>query len=204
MIISVLDYKMGNISSVLRALSKNNIESKVISTYDEIISSDKIILPGVGHFGKAMDYLQSNKLDEALHKAILDNKKPILGICLGMQLMCQKSEEGEKTGLGWFDASITKIQIKNKLKYKVPHISWNQLIAPNENKILKGIQSDAEFYFVHSYYVSETTKKEVLCKTKFEKDFVSALRKDNIYGVQFHPEKSHESGFKLLKNFAEL
>ena len=118
--------------------------------------------------------------------------------------MCQKSEEGEKTGLGWFDASITKIQIKNTLKYKVPHISWNQLIAPNENKILKGIQSDAEFYFVHSYYVSETTKKEVLCKTKYEKEFVSALRKDNIYGVQFHPEKSHESGFKLLKNFAEL
>ena len=106
--------------------------------------------------------------------------------------------------LDWVDASITKIQIKNTSKYKVPHISWNQLIAPNENKILKGIQSDAEFYFVHSYYVSETTKKEVLCKTIFEKEFVSALRKDNIYGVQFHPEKSHESGFKLLKNFAEL
>lgn len=204
MIISILDYKMGNISSVFRALSKNNINCKVITTYDEIISADKIILPGVGHFGKAMDYLQSNKLDEALHRAILIKKIPILGICLGMQLMCQRSEEGDSLGLGWFDASITKMQIKNKLKYKVPHISWNQIIAPNENKILKGIESGAEFYFVHSYYVSATTENEVLCKTTFESEFISALGKDNIYGVQFHPEKSHESGFKLLTNFAEL
>ena len=204
MIISILDYKMGNISSVFRALSKNNIECKVITTYDEIISADKIILPGVGHFGKAMDYLKSNKLDEALHRAVLKDNKPILGICLGMQLMCQRSEEGDSLGLGWFDASITKMQIKNKLKYKVPHISWNQIIAPNENKILKGIQSNAEFYFVHSYYVSETSKDEVLCKTTFEREFISALGKDNIYGVQFHPEKSHESGFQLLKNFSEL
>lgn len=204
MTISILDYNMGNISSVFRALSKNNIECKVIRTYDEIISADKIILPGVGHFGKAIDYLQSNKLDEALHKSILEDKKPILGICLGMQLMCQKSEEGETSGLGWFDASITKMQIKDTLKYKIPHISWNHAIASKKNKILKGIQSDDEFYFVHSYYVSKTTEDEVLCKTTFEREFISALSKDNIYGVQFHPEKSHESGFQLLKNFAEL
>tara|TARA_B110001452_G_scaffold75636_1_gene61385 strand:+ start:5157 stop:5771 length:615 start_codon:yes stop_codon:yes gene_type:complete len=204
MTISILDYNMGNISSVFRALSKNNIECKVIRTYDEIISADKIILPGVGHFGKAMDYLRNNNLDEALHKSVLVDKKPILGICLGMQLMCQSSEEGGASGLGWFDASITKIQVKDRLKYKIPHISWNHAIAPNENKILKGIHSDAEFYFVHSYYVSDTTENEVLCKTTFESEFISALSKDNIYGVQFHPEKSHESGFILLKNFAEL
>ena len=151
-----------------------------------------------------MDYLKSNKLDEALHRAVLKDKKPILGICLGMQLMCQMSEEGESQGLGWFDASITKMQVKNTLKYKIPHISWNHVRAAKENEILKDIQSDAEFYFVHSYYVSETSKDEVLCKTTFEREFISALGKDNIYGVQFHPEKSHESGFQLLKNFAEL
>ena len=121
-----------------------------------------------------------------------------------MQLMCKRSEEGETTGLGWFDASITKMEVKNTLKYKIPHISWNHAIAGDENKILKGIQSDAEFYFVHSYCVSETTNDEILCKTNFEREFVSALSKDNIYGVQFHPEKSHESGLKLIKNFAEL
>lgn len=204
MTISILDYNMGNISSVFRALSKNNIECKVIRTYDEIISADKIILPGVGHFGKAIDYLQSNKLDEALHKSILEDKKPILGICLGMQLMCQKSEEGETSGLGWFDASITKMQVKDTLKYKIPHIGWSTAERAKQSQIFKGIEPEDEFYFVHSYYVSETTKNEVLCKTTFENEFVSALSKDNIYGVQFHPEKSHEAGFQLLKNFAEL
>ena len=204
MTISILDYNMGNISSVLRALSKNNIESKVISNYDEIISSEKIILPGVGHFGKAMDYLQSNKLDEALHRAILKDKKPILGICLGMQLMCKRSEEGETTGLGWFDASITKMQIKNKLKYKVPHIGWNTAERAKKNQIFKGIEPEDEFYFVHSFCVANTVKEEILCETNFESKFISALSKDNIFGVQFHPEKSHESGFKLLTNFAEL
>ena len=137
MIISILDYNMGNISSVFWALSKNNIECKVIRTYDEIISADKIILPGVGHFGKAIDYLQSNKLDEALRKSILENKKPILGICLGMQLMCQRSEEGETTGLGWFEASVTKMQVENNLKYKIPHIGWNTAERAKESQIFK-------------------------------------------------------------------
>ena len=204
MIISILDYKMGNISSVYRALSKNNIECKVIRTYDEIISADKIILPGVGHFGKAMDYLQSNKLDKALNKSILEDKKPILGICLGMQLMCQRSEEGETPGLGWFDASITKIQVENKLKYKIPHIGWNSAVNSKKAKLFNGIEQDAEFYFVHSYYVEKAKKDEILCETNYEREFVSALNKENIYGVQFHPEKSHEAGFQLLKNFAEL
>jgi len=204
MTISILDYQMGNISSIHRALSKNNIECKVIRSYDEIISADKIILPGVGHFGKAMDYLRHNNLDEALHKSVLVDKKPILGICLGMQLMCQRSEEGETFGLGWFDASITKIQVENKLKYKIPHIGWNSAVNSKKAKLFNGIEQDAEFYFVHSYYVEKAKKDEILCKTTFESEFISALSKDNIYGVQFHPEKSHEAGFKLLKNFAEL
>lgn len=204
MIISILDYKMGNLSSVSRALYKNNIESRVINSYEEILNSDKIILPGVGHFGKAMDYLRSNDLDKALNKTIIENKKPILGICLGMQLMCQISQEGESKGLGWFDASVTKIIAKNKLKFKIPHIGWNKADRVKESQLFKGIKPEDEFYFVHSYYVSATTENEVLCKTTFESEFISALSKDNIYGVQFHPEKSHESGFKLLTNFAEL
>ena len=204
MIISILDYNMGNISSVFWALSKNNIECKVIRTYDEIISADKIILPGVGHFGKAIDYLQSNKLDEALCKSILENKKPILGICLGMQLMCQRSEEGETSGLGWFEASVTKMHVENNLKYKIPHIGWNTAERAKEIQIFKGIEPEDEFYFIHSYCVAKTTNDEAFCETTFESKFLSALNKENIYGVQFHPEKSHEPGFQLLKNFAEL
>ena len=204
MIISILDYNMGNISSVFRALSKKNIEYKVIRTYDEIISADKIILPGVGHFGKAIDYLQSNNLHKALNKAIVEDKKPILGICLGMHLMCQMSEEGESKGLGWFDASITKMQVQNNLKYKIPHIGWNTAERAKESQMFQNLEPEDEFYFVHSYYVKITKNDEVLCKTTFEREFVSALSKDNIYGVQFHPEKSHEAGLQLLKNFAEL
>lgn len=195
---------MGNTSSVLRALFKNNIECKIISTYEEVISADKIILPGVGHFGKAMAYLHSNKLDEALEKAIIEKKKPILGICLGMQLMCQKSEEGETNGLGWFDASVTKMQVEDNLKYKIPHIGWNSAKRSKENKLFNSIESDEEFYFVHAYFVAKTINDQILCETTYEGKFISALNKDNIYGVQFHPEKSHGAGFKLLKNFAEL
>jgi len=204
MIISILDYKMGNLSSVSRALYKNNIESRVINSYEEILNSDKIILPGVGHFGKAMDYLQSNDLDKALNKIIIEDKKPILGICLGMQLMCQISQEGESKGLGWFDASVTKMKVENKLKYKIPHIGWNTAERAKESQIFKGIEPEDEFYFVHSFCVANTVKEEILCETNFESKFISALSKDNIFGVQFHPEKSHESGFQLLKNFAEL
>jgi glutamine amidotransferase len=195
---------MGNISSVSRALYKNNIESRVINSYEEILNSDKIILPGVGHFGKAMDYLQSNDLDKALNKIIIEDKKPILGICLGMQLMCQISQEGESKGLGWFDASVTKMKVENKLKYKIPHIGWNTAERAKESQIFKGIEPEDEFYFVHSFCVAHTVKEEILCETSFETKFISALSKDNIFGVQFHPEKSHESGFQLLKNFAEL
>lgn len=204
MVISILDYKMGNISSVSRALSKNNIECNVINTYDEIINSEKIILPGVGHFGKAMDYLQSNNLDKALNKAIVEDKKPILGICLGMQLMCQMSEEGESQGLGWFDASITKMQVQNNLKYKIPHIGWSTAERAKQSQIFKGIEPEDEFYFVHSFCVVNTIKEEILCETTFESKFISALSKENVFGVQFHPEKSHQKGFELLKNFAEL
>lgn len=204
MTISILDYKMGNLSSVSRALHKNNIESRVINSYEEILNSDKIILPGVGHFGKAMDYLQSNELDKALIKTIIEDKKPILGICLGMQLMCQISQEGESNGLGWFDASVTKIKAENKLKFKIPHIGWNKAERVKESPLFKGIEPEDEFYFVHSFCVANTVKEEILCETIFESKFISALSKDNMLGVQFHPEKSHEPGIQLLKNFAEL
>lgn len=204
MTISILNYQMGNISSVMRALTKNNIEGRIISTYDEIINSEKIILPGVGHFGKAINYLKSNKLDEALNRVIIQEKKPILGICLGMQLMCNKSEEGETSGLGWFDASITKIKVKDALRYKIPHIGWNKADRVKESQLFKGIKPEDEFYFVHSFCIENTVKEEILCETIFESKFISALNIDNIYGVQFHPEKSHEVGFQLLKNFAEL
>lgn len=202
--ILILDYGMGNIYSVTKKLSRLKINSFVSSSEEAILTADKIILPGVGHFGKAMENLKKLNLIEILNHEVLIKKKPILGICLGMQLMANKSEEGNVDGLGWVDADVVKFNITNKLKYKVPHTGWNQVTISKESKLMNNIPESSEFYFVHSYHFKAKNSLDILNETEYEGRFASAIEKENIYGVQYHPEKSHDIGEILLKNFVNL
>jgi imidazole glycerol-phosphate synthase subunit HisH len=200
----IVDYGMGNLNSVKRTMDRMKVDSVISSDPKDIINSQKIILPGVGHFGKAMSNLKELNLLETLHEAVLVKKKPVLGICLGMQLMAKKSEEGDAEGLGWFDAEIKKFNVSDKLKYKIPHMGWNQIYIKKNSSLMKNISELSEFYFVHSYHFKTNNQSDILSETEFDYSFTSAVQKDNIFGVQYHPEKSHDAGARLLKNFIEL
>ncbi len=202
--VAIINYGMGNLNSVNKKLGSLNAKAIVTSNIDEIKNADKIILPGVGHFGKAMQSLQQMHLIEILNEQVLINKKPILGICLGMQLMAKISEEGGVDGLDWLNANVVKFKIKNTLNYKVPHTGWNQITVLKQSELMKNVPTQSEFYFVHSYHLTTNDKSIVLNETDFEYPFVSAVEKENIFGVQYHPEKSHDAGTQLLKNFINL
>lgn len=195
---------MGNHFSVQKKMNRLGYDSIITNDVELIKSSEKIILPGVGHFGKAMENLHQLNLIDLLNEEVLQKKKPILGICLGMQLMASSSEEGQTKGLNWIDASVEEFKITNQLKYKIPHTGWNQIKFLKNSKLLEGIADYSEFYFVHSYHFKCNRKSDALCSTDYESDFTSALEYENIFGVQFHPEKSHDTGMQLLKNFIEL
>ena len=202
--VAIVDYGTGNLHSVKRNLDRMNVSSVVSSDPDAILSSDKIILPGVGHFDTAMSKLAELNLIDPLNEAVLIRHKPILGICLGMEVMAKRSEEGTAAGLGWFDADTVRFQISNQLRYKVPHIGWNQVNFKKQSLLMNKIPDGSEFYFVHSYYLKLADRSDILCESTYENDYPSAVEKGNIFGVQYHPEKSHDVGAQLLRNFAEL
>lgn len=200
----IVDYGMGNLHSIIR---KIHLLGKTwqISNQPEIVSkAEKLILPGVGHFGKAMEKLQQLHLAEALQEAVVHGGKPVLGICLGMQLMAKFSEEGNSEGLGWFDARVVKFQITDTSRYKIPHMGWNQVFNRKACPIMQGIKDGTEFYFVHSYHWKTEQKEQEVHETMYEYPFTSAISKDNIFGVQYHPEKSHDAGLMVLENFMNL
>ncbi len=199
--IIVIDYGMGNLRSVERKLKRVGADVRISSGVEEINKASKLILPGVGHFGKAVRNLKDSGIWEVLNKKVLKEKTPILGICLGMQLMANYSEEGNVKGLGWFDANVIKFKIDDKLKFKVPHIGWNQILIEKKSELLKNIPKDSMFYFVHSYHIICNNSEDILTSTEYEYKFTSAIQKDNIYGTQFHPEKSHDDGEILFENF---
>lgn len=199
--ILILDYGMGNLRSVAKKLHDLGVDFSQGATKELIEEADKIILPGVGHFGKAMSNLQSLNLIEPLNKAVLKDKKPILGICLGMQLMTKSSEEGNNDGLGWIDATVKKMHVSDTLKFKVPHTGWNTITKQKESRLLKGIDNNTEQYFVHAFYVECEKESDILTTTLYDTEFTSAFEVDNIFGVQFHPEKSHDIGRKIIENF---
>ena len=202
--IVVVDYGMGNLSSVAKKLYKIGADVLVSSKKEDIESADTLILPGVGHFGKAMENLNELDLIDVLNQEVLEKKKPILGICLGMQLMAKHSEEGNVDGLNWVDADVVRFDVSDTLKYKVPHMGWNQIQIMKESKLMNEIQNKSEFYFVHAYHLKLRDKSIELNRTEYEYSFTSSIEKENIYGVQYHPEKSHDIGGQLLKNFLTI
>jgi glutamine amidotransferase len=200
----IVDYGMGNLRSIQKRFERSGKEVSISNSLKVVENADKLILPGVGHFGNAVKNLKLLSLWELLNHKVLEQKTPVLGICLGMQLLAMHSEEGDAQGFGWFDAEVARFRVHDKLKYKVPHIGWNDIIVKKENPLLKGIGEGKKFYFVHSYHVVTHNKSDVLTETEYEYTFASSIWKDNIFGVQFHPEKSHDQGDILLKNFYNL
>ena len=202
--LAIVDYGMGNLNSVKKKLYRLKTTASITSNPKDIIKADKIILVGVGHFAKAMKNIQELDLLDALSEVAIIKKKPVLGICLGMQLMAKDSEEGNTEGLGWLDANVRKMQVDDTLKFKIPHTGWNKITQSKKSHLMKGIPESSEFYFVHSYYLKPNETSNTLNETEYCFKFTSAIEKDNIFGVQYHPEKSHDVGEVLLKNFISL
>ena len=202
--IVIIDYGLGNLTSVKNALDLLKIDSKITSDIKEIEKSDKIILPGVGAFGYGIENLKNLGLINSLNEQVIEKKKPFLGICLGMQLICKKSyEEGEFNGLGWIDTEVVRFDLKDK-KLLVPHIGWNEVECNLDSPILSGGNQKQTFYFVHSYYPDITDKNIVMGWCEYGIKFPAIIEKDNIFAVQFHPEKSQTEGLEILRKFSEI
>ncbi len=201
--IVIIDYGMGNLRSVQKAFERVRIEAKISADPEDITKASKLVLPGVGHFQQGINNLKSRGLFDLLNEMVLEKKKPIIGICLGMQLMTEFSEEGNCSGFGWIKAQTKKF-VFNGNGLKIPHMGWNNLSIRSNETLLKGISQENFFYFVHSYFVSCKNDTDILAETEYGHKFVSCFQKKNIFGCQFHPEKSHNMGLLILKNYAEM
>ncbi|TPE54287.1 imidazole glycerol phosphate synthase subunit HisH [Maribrevibacterium harenarium] len=203
--IGIIDYGLGNISAFANIFKQLNIPFKQVKNINDFESVTKLILPGVGAFDYAMQLLNDSGMREKLDHLILSEKVPVLGVCVGMQIMANSSEEGSVPGLGWIGGKVKKIDA-SKLNHKptIPHMGWNQVRAKKDVDIFSGIDYEQGFYFLHSYYFDADNPQDVLAVSEYAGEFVCAVHKENIYGFQFHPEKSLLNGVLLLKNFANL
>ena len=201
---TIVDYKTGNLGSIQNILKRIGKESVITSDKKVIAEATKLILPGVGAFDTGMRNLLELDLVDILNKKVIEEKTPVLGICLGMQLLSSGSEEGSLKGLGWINATTVRFNFINSLEYKIPHMGWNFIKQHKASRLLDNMYSDPRFYFVHSYYFNAIDPEDILTSTTYEKEFTSSVERGNILGVQFHPEKSHKFGMKLLENFVDL
>jgi len=203
--ITIIDYGLGNIRAFVNVYERLNIKTKIARTADDIKFAKKIILPGVGAFDYAMSQLNASGMRDELENQVLNNKVPIVGICVGMQILAKSSDEGILPGLGWIDGEV-KLFDSGLIPYKtrLPHMGWNTMTPIKNNPLLDGFNGNSRFYFLHSYYFSCNNSDDVISTTEYGIEYASAVNSNNIYGIQFHPEKSHSNGVQLLNNFAKL
>lgn len=203
--IAIIDYGLGNVMAFANIYKNLDIPFKIAKYKDDLTMVTKIILPGVGAFDHAMQRLQESGMREAIDELVLEKKLPIIGICVGMQMLAKSSDEGNLQGLGWIDAKVKKFD-KTLLDKNspLPHMGWNSIKIARPNALMSEIDDEARFYFLHSYYFECNQSNECIATAFYGNDFTCIVNKQNIYGVQFHPEKSHHNGIKLLHNFGRL
>ena len=206
--VTIVDYNSGNISSVINSfteVAKGTVNLEVTSDLNKIKSSDKVVLPGQGSFKSCIDALNSiNGLTDTLNEFVINKKKPLFGICVGLQMFADIGyEETETKGLGWIPGKVSKIDNKNG-KYKLPHIGWNQINIVKDSKIFKNVENNSHMYFVHSYEFIPEDKNVISATTDYSSNIVCSVEKENIFGTQFHPEKSDRVGLKMINNFMKL
>jgi len=202
--LAIINYGLGNLTSIQNMCKRLGIEANVTADPATIRKASKLILPGVGHFKKGMENLHNSGLKNLLDELVLADKKPILGICLGAQLMTKHSEEGDVEGLGWVDASTVRFDQSKDKAMKVPHMGWSEITTTGSNPLWVNLPAEPRFYFVHTYHFLFSEKNEISAVCNHSYDFVCAFQKENIYGTQFHPEKSHKFGMRVLENFNRL
>jgi len=204
-LIRIIDYGVGNIQAFLTLFKRQGIAAARASTIEELQDATRLILPGVGHFDHAMTQLNNSGMRDTLDKMVLEDLTPVIGICVGMQMMANSSDEGTLEGLKWIDASVRKFDEStiNQIT-RLPHMGWNDVQSVNDSKLFDGMHDAARFYFLHSYYIACENKEQVVGTAAYPDNFVCAVNNKNIYGVQFHPEKSHQFGVNLLDNFYKL
>lgn len=202
--IAIIDYGLGNVKAFANVYKKLNIPAAIVKQGENLQNCSKVILPGVGAFDYAMQMLEKSGMRPYLDDIVLQRHVPVLGVCVGMQMLAHSSEEGKLPGLGWLDGAVKKFKISLSHDIRVPHMGWNNIKPLKLNGLLEGIDSDARFYFLHSYYFQSHRSEDILAVTDYGGEFACAVNCGNIFGVQFHPEKSHQWGMRLLENFAKV
>ncbi len=203
--ITIVDYGLGNVQAFANIYKRLNIPAILASTAESLAQAERIILPGVGSFDWAMQCLERAGLRQTLDEQVLDRMVPVLGICIGMQMMARTSEEGSKPGLGWVNADIRRFAFApDSRRLMLPHMGWNDIRPERPTVLMNGLETESRFYFLHSYYFAPDSEADVIATANYGGTFTCGVQAGNCYGVQFHPEKSHGWGIQLLKNFAEV